>query len=131
MADTPETKAKKRIRKTIERVAAARGMRIKVRSNAAGGVGFTNGTPDLTLYVCMHDGHAVTVDVEVKAGRGKPSALQTIELTASSAHGVHALVVWGDWESDMQHFERFLMNLTHETPPLLKLVRIADEWGAA
>ena len=126
MADTPETKAKKKIKDLITRVCLDTGMSVFIRSNAAGGVGFSSGTPDVTLFVRFRGAPFASrvVDLEVKAGRNEPSPLQIIRLKESHAAGNHAVVIWGDNKDEMAWLESFLKALPDMRHPVLKLEKI-------
>ena len=126
MADTPETKAKKKIKDLITRVCLDTGMSVFIRSNTAGGVGFSSGTPDITLFVRFRGAPFASrvVDLEVKAGRNEPSPLQIIRLKESHAAGNHAIVIWGDGANEMAWLEAFLKSMPTMTYPVLKLDKI-------
>lgn len=126
MADTPETKAKKKIKELITQVGINVGMSVFVRSNTAGGVGFSSGTPDMTLFVRFRGAPFASrvVDLEVKAGRNDPSPLQIIRLKESHASGNHAIVIWGDNVNEMAWLEAFLKALPDMSHPVLKLEKI-------
>lgn len=122
MAATPETKAKKVIKDTIKRVCESRGFPYLIRTNAAGGIGFSTGIADMTLLVKTDVGMMVA-DIEVKAGRNTPTDIQVVHLKRMHAVGGSALVVWGDDANDMAAFTKFLTDFTPDIRPWLKLER--------
>lgn len=111
MAATPESKAKLKVKRLIESVAAERGIPYYLRSNAAGGVGFANGTPDFTLYWRVGN-TAMPIELEIKAGRGTPTPLQLAILSKCMAAGAHGFVIWGDHVPDLVFLEKFLRRVT-------------------
>lgn len=124
MADTPETKAKKKLKKLLPQWAYECGAHVTQRSNAAGGVGFSTGIADWTIQWWPDRTYcSVAVDVEVKAKQNGPSPKQIVELTNTFKGGGHGIVVWPDDPVDLEHFHRFLQSLTVRTPPTLKLER--------
>lgn len=123
MADTPEAKAKRKVRSLITETAQACKVGVKLRSNAAGGIGFASGTADFTLYWRIGNRMAITIDIEVKAQDNTATRLQEQELMKMVAAGCHGLVIWGDDHTDMAWLRRFLSVITHDTPPRLKLHR--------
>ena len=123
MADTPEKKAKKAVRNLITEMAQECKVGVKLRSNAAGGIGFTTGIADLTLYWRIGNRMAITIDIEVKAQDNTATRIQEQQLMQMVAAGCHGLVIWGDDPTDMAWLRRFLTVLTHDTPPRLKIHR--------
>ena len=122
MASTPEAKAKSAVKKLLLRLGYELGIDYALMSNAAGGVGFSTGRADSTLYWrATHNLAAIPVELEVKAKDNYPTPRQKIMLEAAHKAGAHALVIWGDRQADLDYLERFLTTLTHHTEPVLKL----------
>lgn len=81
MSATPESKVKKQIRKILDEAGAYHAMPI--------GSGYGNsGVPD---FLVCHKGRFIAV--EAKAGKGKTTALQEMNLAAIRAAGGTALVI--------------------------------------
>lgn len=81
MSATPEAKVKKQIRKLLDAAGAYHAMPI--------GSGYGNsGVPD---FLVCHKGRFIAV--EAKAGKGKTTALQEMNLAAIRAAGGTALVI--------------------------------------
>lgn len=111
---TPETKAKKKLKDAIKAAFPTS----KLRSNAAGGVGFSSGTVDFTLYA---DG--VPFDIEVKAGDNTPTPLQVLDLKSSFAAGVTAVVLWADRPDEITAFIDHVRARLTGSPAILRLER--------
>lgn len=111
---TPESKAKDKVKRLVGRVADERDVKFHLRSNAAGGVGFTSGTPDMTLYWRVGN-NAIPIELEIKAGYKKPTPLQLAVLKKCLAAGVHSFVIWGDHIPDLEFLEKFLRRVDDTT----------------
>ena len=96
------------------------------RSNAAGGVGFSNGTADTTLtFTPAGCSFAVNIDVEVKAKYNTPTLLQLINLRRSFLSGNNAWVIWADRDYELAWFEKNLRALLRgEYVHTLKIERL-------
>lgn len=81
MAQTPEAKVKAAVKKILDKFG------VHYFLPATGGYG-RSGIPDI---VCCYHGQFIAI--ECKAGKGKTTALQDIELQAIRDHGGVALVV--------------------------------------
>ena len=93
MANTPEAKVKKQIRKILDTTRCYYAMPI--------GTGFGNsGVPD---FLVCHNG--VFIGIEAKAGRGKTTALQENNLERIRAAGGRATVIN---EANIEHLPAML-----------------------
>lgn len=122
MKTTPETKAKQLIQRTLALFFNKRGVRYSYRTTAAPqGIG-GNGRPDALL---MFEGHCV--EIEVKAGDNKVSALQRQWLQTTAQTNNYGWAIWGDQDCELAWLIAQLGELLdHHEAPHLKLTRTKD-----
>lgn len=99
MAETPEKKVKKRVRAVLDRMGAYYVMPV------TGGYG-NSGAPD--FLICLQ---GKFIGIETKAGKGKTTALQELNLKSIGEAGGIALVIREDDVADLDRLENNLREL--------------------
>ena len=110
---TPETAAKRDIKALLASWAEANGMKVQVEARPQGAMAI-GGVADWLVTMCV-DGSTsmgVTLHVEMKAGKNKPSPLQIRYLTQKHSFGAEGWVLWGDDEAQKYAFFRRLAEMS-------------------